>query len=103
MGYEYTIHLRESDLEAIRKDPRGITSIAELLQQVPCFKAMSSDGTRFFFNSEEAGEGSWDSQIVVTERSLELCSYRSSDYACIVPFLLDRLMDLCGRFEMEEA
>lgn len=103
MGYEFNIHLRETDLEAIRKDPRGTNPVAKLLQEIPCYKGMSEDGTRFFYGTDEASDSRWQSYIVIRETRLELCSFHEADYRCIVPFLLDRLMDLCGHFEIEDA
>ena len=103
MGYEFTIRLREADLEAIRSDPRGTNSIDKLLQEIPCYKGMAEEGTRFFYSTDEAREIRWQSYIVVQGNRLELCSFHGADYQCIVPFLLSRLMDLCGHFEIEDA
>lgn len=102
MGHEFNIRLRESDIHAIAADPRGI-SLQDLLRGIPCFRGSSEDGTTFFYCTDEPREGRWQSYIVIKDDRLEFCSYSGEDYRSIVYFLLHRLIDLCGRFEIEDA
>ncbi len=104
MGHEFIVRLSEADLRSIARDPRGCDSVDKLLQEIPCYRGQAPDGGCFFYSAaEEAGDGRWRSTIVVRPDRLEICAYRGEDARCIIDFLLWRLMDLCGRFEIEDA
>lgn len=104
MGHEFIVRLNEADLRAIARDPRGCDSVDKLLREIPCYRGRSESGDCFFYDAGgEAGDGRWFSTIVPRPDRLEICTYRSEDARCIIDFLLWRLMDLCGRFEIEDA
>ena len=102
MGYEYIISLRESDVEALSRDPRGTTTIHKLLQEVPCYKSMR-EPNQFFYSTDVDREVGWYSSIHVEGNKLLLCSYATADFQDIASFLFRRLLDLCGHFEIEDA
>jgi hypothetical protein len=102
MGYEYIIRLKDSDFEAFGRDPRGINTISKLLQQVPCYQRMVKPN-HFLYSTDAKREDGWCSSIVIDGNNLMLCSYASDDTRDIVQFLLFNLLDICGRFEIEDA
>lgn len=103
MGQEYIVHLRESDLQSIRRNPFGPNTVDALLQKIPCYVGRSEDGAVFFYSVDKVTEGRWPSNISKEEQRLVICAYDSGDLRCIRTFLFDQLMDICGRFEIEDA
>ena len=101
MGYEYVIKLKDGDLAALSRNPSGPSSIDELLRSIPIFK--SNTENQYFYCSTENADQTWFSYVVAGERDLLFCSYRGEDYRVVVPYLCEKLLGICGHFEIEDA
>jgi hypothetical protein len=104
MGFEYRFKLGRGDLENLARNPDGIADLDTLLRAGPGF--LAKQGEDYSFSSDPTDKERWPSAVRVEQTGFLLCIYsraQGSDGQQLLRYLMDSLLDRCGRLEVEEG
>lgn len=104
MGYEYQFKIRSKDLRNLSRGVDGIDSLEKLLSAAPGF--IKKNGNSYSYSDQPQNDQKWLSTVDLTTDGFCLCLYQRSANSFdqkLMQFLMQELLNRCGRLEVENA
>ena len=104
MGYEYRFRITPQDLENLSRCQDGINTLEKLLAVGPGF--IEKNDVVFLYSDQPENEHRWPSTIHVDDAGFCLGIYQRTANSIdqqLLNFLMQELLNRCGRLEVADA